>query len=123
MALVKIKYPKLVLLTVSIFLAYALFQANFFEKIALTLNSHGYASMFLGGALFAFGFTAAFAVAMFIELSNTVNPLIGALIAGFGALISDFLIFRFIRLSFQDEFEKLNTVGIFGILLLARIAT
>lgn len=65
-------------------------------------------SMFLGGAFFSFGFTAAFAVAMFIELADTVHPFTGALIAGFGAVISDLLIFRFIRLSFQDEFEKLK---------------
>lgn len=109
----KIKYPRLFLLAVSIILAYALFQLDFFEALAFRLNHHGYLSLLIGGMFFSFGFTAAFAVALFIELSNSVNPLIGAPLAGLGAFMSDYIIFRFVRLSFHDEFELLKLSWLF----------
>lgn len=106
--LTKIKYPKMLLLLICIVISYALFQAHFFKELIFSLNHHGYVAAFLGGLLFAFGFTAPLAVGLFIELSSVINPFWGALIAGFGSLISDFAIFKFIKISFRDEFELLK---------------
>lgn len=104
----KIKYPKLFLLTSAIILAYVFFQLDFFETLASTLNHRGYVALFLGGLFFAFGFTAPFAVALFIELAPSIHPLIGALLGGAGAFFGDLLIFHFVRVSFQNEFELLK---------------
>ena len=106
--LTKIQYPKLILLGFSIFLAYFLFEVDFFEEFAKKLNAHGYASIFLAGFLFAYGFTAPFAVGFFISLASQVNIFLAAPLAGFGALLSDLLIFRFIRSSFGDELNRLK---------------
>ncbi len=103
-----IKYPKLSLLLCSFALAYTLYAQGFFDLLPELLNGHGYISMFLGGLLFSFGFTTPFAIAIFIEMADTVNPLWGALIAGFAAMISDMAIFEFVRFSFMDEFHRLN---------------
>lgn len=103
-----IRYPKLLALAIAIAAAYVLGHFGFFERAAFTLNARGYASMFLAGLLFAFGFTAPFAVGFFIELADTVHPVIGALLGGLGALCADLAIFKFIRFTFQDEFEKLR---------------
>lgn len=69
--------------------------------------------MLLAGMLFSFGFTAAFAVAIIIELSDTVNPFLGAAVAGIGALASDYGIFQFVRLSFLDEVKRLKASAVF----------
>ena len=109
----KIQYPKLIVLLISIITAYILFQAHFFLEFAKVLNSHGYASIFLAGLLFSYGFTSPFAVGFFIELASEVNPFIAAPLAGIGAMLSDLIIFKFIRASFQDEFEKLKLTWFF----------
>ncbi|MBI5413074.1 hypothetical protein HZA42_01850 [Candidatus Peregrinibacteria bacterium] len=109
----KIQYPKLILLLISILVAYALFRTHTFSQIAEILNSHGYTAIFIAGFLFAYGFTAPLAVGFFISLAPQVNVFIAAPLAGVGALLADLLIFKFIRSSFQDEFDKLKLTLIF----------
>lgn len=109
----KIQYPKLLLLLILIITAYILFRAHFFLEFAKVLNSHGYISIFLAGFLFSYGFTAPFAVGFFIELASEVNIFIAAPLAGIGALASDLMIFKFIRVTFQDEFDKFKFTWIF----------
>jgi hypothetical protein len=81
---------------------------GFFDLLPELLNGHGYVSMFLGGLLFSFGFTTPFALAIFIEMADFVDPFAGAVIAGFGAMCSDLLIFRWLRFSFMDEIHRLK---------------
>lgn len=108
-----IQYPKLILLCFSIFLAYFLFKIGFISDFEHILNGTGYVAVFLAGLLFAYGFTAPFAVAMLVTISPEINIYLGALLAGFGAFISDLIIFTFIRTSFQDEFDKLKLTMFF----------
>lgn len=79
-----------------------------FSQIAEMLNSHGYIAIFIAGFLFAYGFTAPLAVGFFVSLAPQVNIFLAAALAGIGALLADLLIFKFIRTSFQDEFDKLK---------------
>lgn len=109
----KIQYPKLTVLLISIITAYILFQAHFFQEFAKTLNAHGYLSIFLAGFLFSYGFTAPFAVGFFVSLAPEVNVFLAAPLAGVGAVLSDLLIFKFIRSSFQDEFDRLKLHWLF----------
>lgn len=76
-------------------------------------NSHGYVSIFLAGFLFAYGFTAPFAVGFFVSLAPQVNIFIAAPLAGAGALMADLVIFQFIRTSFHDELDKLKFTRFF----------
>lgn len=109
----KFQYPKLFVLLITIITAYILFRAHFFLEFAKILNSHGYISIFVAGFLFSYGFTAPFAVGFFVSLAPSINIFLAALLAGIGALLADFLIFQFIRTSFQDEFEKLKLTWFF----------
>lgn len=102
----KFKYPKLLIFILCIVLAYALFSnQEFTSKIPLT--STGYLTTFIGGILIAFGFTAPFGFGFLINASPQ-NLIIGALIAGVGATLSDLLIFKFIKFSFMNEFEEIK---------------
>ena len=105
--LFKFKYPKLFLLILFIILAYILFQNTKISSLISNLGSLSYLGVFIAGMLFAFGFSAPFAVGFFITL-NPSNILLYGIIGGLGALTSDLLIFNFIKISFQDEFNKLK---------------
>lgn len=108
-----LQYPKLLGLALSFALAYLLYYLGAFNLFEETLNGYGFLSMVLGGMLFSFGFTAAFGVGMFVAMAHEVHPLIGALLGGIGACVTDFLIFQFIRLSFLDELHRLKASAIF----------
>ena len=109
----RFQYPKLILLLISVVGAYVLFRAHIFSEVATILNSHGYIAIFIAGFLFAYGFTAPLAVGFFVSLAPQVNIFVAAALAGVGALLSDLLIFKFIRTSFQDEFDKLKLTRVF----------
>jgi hypothetical protein len=101
------KYPKLLLLILSIILAYILIKNPVVYNFLSNLNTLSYLGVFIAGMLFAFGFTAAFALGFFIALQPS-NILIAGIIGGLGALVSDLLIFNFIKLSFANEFAQLQ---------------
>lgn len=103
------QYPKLLLLLCSFLLAYLCFHFGALDFRDNALGGHGYISALLAGLLFSFGFTTAFGIGIFAQVSNEVNPLFGALIGAVGALISDYMIFHFLRVSFYDEIERLKS--------------
>lgn len=105
--LFKFKYPKIMLLIVMIVLSYLIFRNPSISNYLSHLGSLGYLGIFIGGILFAFGFTAPFSVGLFILLAPS-NIWIAGIVGGFGALISDLLIFRFIKVSFESEFKRLR---------------
>lgn len=103
---VLLKYPKLLLLTAMILIAYLLFQDEGVQSFFHRLEDLGYVSAYFGGVLFAFGFGAPFGVGILLTIANDLNILLAAVIGGLGALTSDYLLFKFIRLTFQDEIER-----------------
>lgn len=101
------KYPKLCLLFIFIFVAYFLFS---WYDIGAKLTGSGislYLLLFLAGILFPFGFTAPFAVGIFLTVPIP-NIWYASLLGGLGAVISDLLIFYVIRASLMDEFLELE---------------
>ena|SRR3989344_2440542 len=103
----KFLYPKITVLIFCIVLSYVLFSS---EKLTFwldNLNQFNYVSSFIAGLLFSYGFSAPFAVGFFLKL-NVSNPLPLALVAGFGALLSDLLIFKLIKFSMMDEFNRIK---------------
>ncbi len=104
----KIQYPKLLLFALCILLAYVLTRMHSFEFLAESLNHQGYFAAFLGGCLFSYGFTTPFAIALFIEVADTVQIPQAALLAASGALLSDFLIFSWVKFSMEDEFQRIS---------------
>ena len=104
----RIKYPKLLLLILTFIIAYIIFSGRDFLPVRNVLSSLGYFGTFLAGILFVYGFTAAPATAILLILAGEQNILLAGFIAGFGALVGDLLIFKFIRHSFADEIEKLS---------------
>ena len=105
--LFKFKYPKILALIGFTLLAYILFSDPFFAEYVKELHHFGYYSMFLFGSLFTFGFTTPFAIGYFLTYTPT-NIWIAGIIGGIGATIGDLLIFKFVKFSFEDEFNKIR---------------
>ena len=100
-------YPKLLIFIFCIAFAYVLFKQTIVQGYLSHLGSLSYFGVFMAGMMFSFGFTAPFAVGFFIALQPS-NIYFAAVLGGCGAMIADLLIFRFIRFSFMDEFERLK---------------
>jgi len=111
----RITYPKLALLAISIVVAYYIFTIPKFSLFLDSLDGMGYIGVFIAGLLFSFGFTTPFAIGLFATL-NPENIPLASLIGGIGALISDIIIFRLIKLSFMDEFKRLQKTSPFKML-------
>jgi len=108
----RFKYPKLILLIISIIAAYFVFSDPAIKNFVLIFGkSLGYPGAFFAGLFLPFGFTAAFGIGFFLNSSYS-NILLAALIGACGALASDLLLFNFIKLSFKDELKRLERVHV-----------
>lgn len=105
----KIKYPKfLAFIVILIIAAIMFYEAETYQPLHAFIISLGYVGTFVCGFFYAYSFTAPPATAILLVLSSSQNLYLAAVIGGIGALISDVLIFRFIRFSFEDEVESLK---------------
>ena len=86
----------------SFVIAYILFADTSYAPLHDTLVFLGYFGTFLAGFLYAYAFTAAPAAAILLILAKEQNILFAGFIAGVGALLSDLVIFHFIRHGFSD---------------------
>ena len=57
--------------------------------------------------LFSFGFTTPYAIGLFLVI-NPDSIILAAIIGGFGAFLSDYIIFKTIKFSLMDEFHELE---------------
>jgi hypothetical protein len=104
----KIKYPRILLFIVILVLTYFLFTGNEFVLVKELLLSLGYFGAFVAGIMFVYGFTSPLATGILIVLASSLNIWVAGFIAGFGAVLGDLIIFRFIRSSFNSELELLK---------------
>ena len=105
--LFKFKYPKIFALILVIILSYFVFSNPNVREFVSHLNGWGYLSAFLAGTLFTFGFTSPLSAGLFITL-NPENIWLAGILGGLGAMLGDLFIFKIIRFSFMDEFERLE---------------
>lgn len=97
------KYPRLCLLLLSVFAAYFLYAMGGLHWLGATKGSMQYPTAFIGGLLFTFGFTTPFGIGVFLEIGQSINPVIGAMVGGMGALLADLFIFQVMRFEFFHE--------------------
>lgn len=102
------KYKNLIFLTASIIIAYFLLQSPQFNDIIAGLEGFGYIGVFVAGMLFSYGMTAAPASTALYMFSKNLDIFLVAVIGGTGAVVSDYLIFRFVRHKLLDEIKLLS---------------
>lgn len=91
------KYTNIVLLLLGLALAIILLSAELFQSFVLKMGGFGYLGAFFAGIFFVSTFTVVPAAITLFLLGESLNPYLLAVIAGSGAVIGDFLIFRFIK--------------------------
>lgn len=105
--LFKFKYPKLTIFAICIIAAYFIFKEPLIVEKISGLNELSYLGMFIAGLFFSFGFTTPFAIGFFLT-AHPDSIVLAGLLGGFGAMLSDFAIFKIIKFSFMDEFNRLE---------------
>ncbi len=104
----KIKYPKLSLFIISVILVYVLFSGLVYKPLHDALVFMGYFGTFLAGLLYPYALTSAAGTGILLILAKEQNILLAGVIAGIGALISDLIIFFFVKHGFGTEVQKLS---------------
>jgi len=101
------KYKNLTFLFISIIFAFFLSRYEPFHAFLLNLGSFGYIGAFLAGVLFVSTFTVATGAIIILVLAETLSPIEIGIIAGLGAVVGDFTIFRLIKDSLTQELESI----------------
>ncbi len=104
------RYPKLLLLGLCIVAAYWIYAVGGLRWLDTISSGGEYLAIFIGGLLFSFGFTTPFGIGVFLEIGYKVNPVLGGLLGGFGALLADLVIFEIMHFElFHDELHQIRS--------------
>lgn len=101
------KYKNLTFLIFSLVLAYFVFRNEVLHGFLLHLGNLGYIGAFLAGILFVSTFTVATGAIILLILAETLSPIEIGLIAGLGAVVGDFAIFRFVKDDLTKEIKRI----------------
>ncbi|MDE2312068.1 MAG: hypothetical protein KGJ93_03220 [Patescibacteria group bacterium] len=106
------RYKNTILLLVSLAAFFALANSPAVKSAITSVGSLGLFGVVLTGILFVSIFTAAPAAVILFFLAKHHSPVVVALYAGFGAVIGDYLIFRYLKnnifTELHDIFNKLG---------------
>lgn len=96
------------MLVLSIFIGYLIYKDGnnfYFHQI---LKQLGYLGTFIAGFFFVYGFTASASIASMLVLSPFQNFWLASFTALAGAIIGNFFVFRFMRISITNELNDLS---------------
>lgn len=98
-----LRYKNLTIFASSLLFALILSRFEAFHAFLLSLGSLGYLGAFIAGILFVSTFTVATGAVILLVLAERLSPLEIGVIAGLGAVIGDFTIFRLIKNNLMQE--------------------
>lgn len=101
------KYKNLTFTFLGVIIALIFSRVETFHIFLLSLGSLGYFGVFIAGILFISTFTVATGAVILLILAETLSPIEIGIIAGFGAVCGDFMIFRFIKNNLTKELETI----------------
>ena len=90
-------YKNTLLLVLSLIIFYYLLKTPVVDNALKQIGSLGYLGAFIAGIFFVSTFTVAPAGVVLYHLADTLHPIEVAVLAGFGAMIGDYFIFRFMK--------------------------
>ncbi|MFA5358057.1 MAG: hypothetical protein WC308_04020 [archaeon] len=103
----RFKYPKIFLFALCIIFSYFIFSNYPLDNFLAHLGNWSYLGVLFAGVLFSFGFTSPFSAGLLIVM-HPENIFLAAIIGGFGCLLGDMAIFKFVKFSFNQEFSRLK---------------
>lgn len=106
------RYKNTSMLIISVVVCLLFAKTQVFQDIAHFIGIFGYIGIFLTGILFVSTFTVTPAILMLFNIVDIHHPVETAIIAGLGAVVGDYIIFRFIKDGVFKEllplFRKMN---------------
>lgn len=100
-------YKNTTFLILSLIIFFLFAKSPIVQSIISFIGNFGYLGAFISGILFVSVFSVAPAAVVLFFLADTLNPLWVATFAGVGAVIGDYLIFRFLRDRVFDELKSI----------------
>ena len=100
-------YKNTLFLILSLILFWYFADSHVISGVIRRLGELGYIGALIGGALFVSSFTIAPAAVIIFDVAKVLNPLLVAIFAGMGAVVGDYIIFRFLK---DRVFEELSPV-------------
>ncbi|MEO8581419.1 MAG: hypothetical protein ABI425_02440 [Patescibacteria group bacterium] len=104
------KYKNLTFLLISLLIAFFVLRNETLHSFLMHLGNLGYIGAFFAGLLFVSTFTVATGAIILLVLAETLSPIELGLIAGFGAVLGDFVIFRFVKDDLTTEIKLLYNI-------------
>ena len=106
------RYKNTFFLVLSLIAFYYLAKTTLLHEVINTIGGLGYLGAFLTGIFFVSTFTVAPAAVVLFHLADKLHPVEVSLLAGLGAMIGDYVIFRFMKDKIFEEmapiFQKLH---------------
>lgn len=102
-------YKNTTLLIVSAIVFLFLANTPFAKTFIAQIGEWGYVGAVITGIFFVMTFTAAPALIVLYYLAERLNPIELALLAGFGSVLGDFIIFNFLKDKVFEELEPIIT--------------
>lgn len=99
------KYRNISLFIISVIFAFLLSSYEPFHRILLGLGGLGYVGALIAGILFVSTFTVTTGIVILLVLSQQYSAFEIGIIAGVGAVIGDFTIFRFVQNDLLGELK------------------
>jgi len=94
----KWRYKNTTYLVISLIVFFAfILSSDSFQNLIWQVSILGYFGSFITGIFFVSIFTVVPASVVLFDIADAYNPLIVAITAGLGAVLGDYLIFRFLR--------------------------
>jgi len=101
------RYKNLTFFFLSLVFAFFVLRNETIHSYLLHLGNLGYIGAFLAGVLFVSTFTVATGAIILLVLTETLSPIEIGLIAGLGAVVGDFAIFRFVKDDLSGEIKAI----------------
>lgn len=100
-------HHNLLLFIIGLLMAIVMARSPFFNQLINYLGDLGYLGAFIAGMLFTSTFTVATGAVILFALAKTLSPIFLILLASIGAVLGDFLIFKFIE---DDVVEEIKPI-------------
>lgn len=100
-------YKNTLLLILSLLLFFYLAKTPALDHVVRRLGELGYLGAFITGIFFVSTFTVTPAAVVLYHLADRLHPVEVAVLAGFGAMLGDYIIFRFIKDQVFNELKPL----------------
>lgn len=104
----KIKLKKILLILISLIIAVFILRLPIVHSFLLNLGNLGYLGVFIAGILFVSTFTVATGIAILMIFTQTLTPIEVGVVAGLGAVIGDYIIFKFVKSNLSSDVGKIN---------------